>query len=90
MTYVPKQAGFRELQDSAGFLRVVFPNYPELQPCNPVPAVPSPGGSISRVGLCAVMKKTSILASSCETTRLSVRVRAGRQSVILNKNRSEI
>jgi len=89
MTYVPKQAGFRELQDSAGLLRVVF-HYPELKPCNPVPAVPSRGGSISRVGLCAVMKKTSILASSCETTRLSVRVRAGRQSVILNKNRSEL
>jgi hypothetical protein len=38
MTYVPKQAGFRELQDSAWLLRVVFPNYPELQPCHPVPA----------------------------------------------------
>ena len=37
MTYVPTQAGFMQLQDSARLLRAVFPNYPELQPCNPVP-----------------------------------------------------
>lgn len=46
MTYIPTQAGFMQLQDSARLLRVVFPKYPELQPCNPVPvldvaAVPS-------------------------------------------------
>lgn len=37
MTYVPTQAGFMQLQDSVRLLRAVFPNYPELQPCNPVP-----------------------------------------------------
>ena len=46
MTYIPTQAGFMQLQDSARLLRMVFPNYPELQPCNAVPvlevaAVPS-------------------------------------------------
>jgi hypothetical protein len=39
MTYKPTQAGFMQLQDSARLLRTVFPNYPELQPCNPVPAL---------------------------------------------------
>jgi hypothetical protein len=37
MTYIPTQAGFMQLRDSARLLRAVFPNYPELQPCNPVP-----------------------------------------------------
>jgi hypothetical protein len=37
MTYIPTQAGFMQLQDSARLLLAVFPNYPELQPCNPVP-----------------------------------------------------
>ena len=36
MTYIPTRAGFMQLQDSARLLRTVFPNYPELQPCNPV------------------------------------------------------
>jgi hypothetical protein len=39
MTYLPTQAGFMQLQDSARLLRAVFPNYPELQPCNPVPVL---------------------------------------------------
>jgi hypothetical protein len=39
MTYIPTQAGFMQLQDSARLLRAVFPNYPELQPCNPVPVL---------------------------------------------------
>jgi len=39
MTYVPTQAGFMQLQDSAQLLRTVFPNYPELQPCNPMPVL---------------------------------------------------
>jgi hypothetical protein len=39
MTYLPTQAGFMQLQDSAQLLRTVFPNYPELQPCNPVPVL---------------------------------------------------
>ena len=28
-----------QLQDSARLLHAIFPNYPELQPCNPVPAL---------------------------------------------------
>jgi hypothetical protein len=39
MTYIPTQTGFMQLQDSARLLREVFPNYPELQPCNPVPVL---------------------------------------------------
>ena len=39
MTYVPTQTGFMNLQDSAQLLRAVFPNYPELEPCNPVPVL---------------------------------------------------
>ena len=39
MTYIPTQAGFMQLQDSARLLHAVFPNYPELQPCNAVPVL---------------------------------------------------
>jgi hypothetical protein len=39
MTYIPTQAGFMQLQDSERLLHAVFPNYPELQPCNPVPVL---------------------------------------------------
>jgi len=39
MTYMPTQAGFMQLQDSEKLLHAVFPNYPELQPCNPVPVL---------------------------------------------------
>ena len=39
MTYMPTQTGFMKLQDSAQLLRAVFPNYPELEPCNPVPVL---------------------------------------------------
>jgi hypothetical protein len=39
MTYIPTEAGCTRLQDSARLLRAVYPNYPELQPCNPVPAL---------------------------------------------------
>jgi hypothetical protein len=50
MTYVPTQTGFMQLQDSARLLRAVFPNYPGLQPCNPVPqleiAAPPPAAPV--------------------------------------------
>ena len=39
MTCIPTQAGFMQLQDSERLLRAIFPNYPQLQPCNPVPAL---------------------------------------------------
>jgi hypothetical protein len=89
MTYLPTQAGFMQLQDSALLLRVVFPNYPELQPCYPVPVL-EVAGSISRVGLYAVMKKATMLASLCETTKLLLGISAGRRSVILDKHRSAL
>ena len=57
-----------QLQDFARLLRVVFAKYAELQGCNSAPVL-EVGAAISRVGLHAAMKKPSILASSCETTR---------------------
>ena len=39
MTYIPAQAGFMQSQDSARLSRAVFPKYPKLQPCNPVPVL---------------------------------------------------
>jgi len=35
MTYIPIEAELLQLLDSARLLRSVFPNYRELQPCNP-------------------------------------------------------
>jgi len=29
--------GWYSLEESAALLRTIFPNYPELQPCNPAP-----------------------------------------------------
>jgi hypothetical protein len=50
MTYIPTQTGFMQLQDSARLLRKVFPNYPELQPCNPVPVLEAAAtGSVAPV-----------------------------------------
>ena len=37
MTFIPTQTGFMRLEDSAELLRAIFPNYPSLEPCNPVP-----------------------------------------------------
>jgi len=37
MTYIPTEKGFMQLEDSAKLLRLVFPNYPNLQPCHPLP-----------------------------------------------------
>jgi hypothetical protein len=39
MTYIPTEAGCMRLQDSARLLRAVYPSYPELLLCNPVPAL---------------------------------------------------
>jgi hypothetical protein len=38
MTYIPTQTGFMNLEDSEKLLRAIFPNYPRLEPCYPVPA----------------------------------------------------
>jgi len=37
MTYIPTQNGFMNLEDSEKLLRAIFPNYPGLIPCHPVP-----------------------------------------------------
>lgn len=37
MTYIPTKTGFMNLEDSAKLLRAIFPNYPTLIPCYPVP-----------------------------------------------------
>ena len=37
MTYIPNNAGMVSIEDARRILHVIFPNYPELTPCNPVP-----------------------------------------------------
>jgi len=39
MTYLPNHAGWVNVGDSLRILRVIFPSYPELKPCNPVSAL---------------------------------------------------
>jgi hypothetical protein len=39
MTFIPTQTGFMALEDSERLLRAIFPNYPNLEPCYPVPAL---------------------------------------------------
>ena len=45
MTYIPTQNGFMKLEDSEKLLRVIFPNYPILEPRYPVPALEPVGQS---------------------------------------------
>jgi len=46
MTYIPNNTGLLSIEDSRRILRAIFPNYPELRPCNPAPTLealaPSP------------------------------------------------
>jgi len=39
MTYVPTNNGMVSIEDSRRILRAIFPNYPDLKPCNPVPTL---------------------------------------------------
>jgi hypothetical protein len=39
MTYIPNYVGMVSTSDSRRILRAIFPNYPELKPCNPGPAL---------------------------------------------------
>ena len=39
MTYIPTQSGFMNMEDSAKLLGAIFPNYPVLIPCYPVPTL---------------------------------------------------
>jgi hypothetical protein len=49
MTYIPTQTGFMRLEDSEKLLRLIFPNYPSLEPCHPVPRLePTDRGSADR------------------------------------------
>ncbi len=46
MTYIPTQTGFMRLEDSEKLLRVIFPNYPSLEPRHSAPRLePIPEGS---------------------------------------------
>jgi hypothetical protein len=35
--FIPTQTGFMRLEDSEKLLRLIFPNYPNLQPCHSAP-----------------------------------------------------
>ena len=37
MTCIPNNVGMVSIEDSHRILRAIFPNYPELKPCNPAP-----------------------------------------------------
>ncbi len=45
MTYIPTQNDFMRLEDSEKLLRLIFPNYPSLQPCHPGPRLEPIGRS---------------------------------------------
>jgi hypothetical protein len=37
MTHIPTEKGFMQLEDSEKQLRLIFPNYPNLEPRHPAP-----------------------------------------------------
>jgi hypothetical protein len=37
MTFIATQTGFMRLEDSERLLRLIFPNYPSLEPCHSAP-----------------------------------------------------
>lgn len=39
MTYIANHAGLVSIEDSRRILHAIFPNYPELKPCNPAPTL---------------------------------------------------
>jgi hypothetical protein len=39
MTYMPGKTGMVSVEDGYRILRAIFPNYPELRPCNPAPSL---------------------------------------------------
>jgi len=50
MTYIPNNAGMVSIEDARRILHTIFPNYPELTPCNRTPNLepiqPSPANKI--------------------------------------------
>lgn len=51
MTYVPNPGGMVGVEDSLRILRAIFPNYPDLTPCNPVPKLEAISGSAEKTTL---------------------------------------
>jgi hypothetical protein len=50
MTYIPTPSGYMNLEDSQKLLRVIFPNYPSLEPRYPAPTLePFPADSADGV-----------------------------------------
>jgi hypothetical protein len=39
MTYRPNNVGMLSIEDARRILHAIFPNYPELTPCNPTPTL---------------------------------------------------
>jgi hypothetical protein len=39
MTYIPGNTGMVSVEDGHRILQAIFPNYPELRPCNPTPSL---------------------------------------------------
>jgi hypothetical protein len=39
MTYIPGITGMVSVEDGHRILQAIFPNYPELRPCNPTPSL---------------------------------------------------
>ena len=56
--FIPTETGFMRLEDSKRLLRLMFPNYPNLQPCcraprlEPIPQDGKEYGSAERKSLC--------------------------------------
>jgi hypothetical protein len=49
MTLIPTQTGFMRLEDSEKLLRLIFPDYPSLEPCHTCPRLePTDLGSADR------------------------------------------
>jgi hypothetical protein len=49
MAYIPTQTGFMRLEDSEELLRLIFPNYPSLEPSHTRPRLePTDRGSADR------------------------------------------
>lgn len=53
MTYTRNNLGMVSIEDAFRILHLIFPNYPELKPCNPTPTLeplaPVPAEGPSRV-----------------------------------------
>ncbi len=39
MTYIPTRDGYMRVKDSEKLLHTIFPNWPDLEPCRPAPAL---------------------------------------------------